>query len=107
MNLEYFAEYFADYSPLLTAIFGGFALGLFYFGSLWVTVRQLPTTQWPIQLIIGSLIGRLTIALLGFYLIIDGQWQRALLGLLGFILARFILTKSLKLPKKAKFSIQK
>ncbi len=74
---------------LLAAILGG-CLGIFYFGSLWVTVRQLPKTQWPIRLFIGSYLGRLAIAGLGFYLLIDGSWQRAIAGLLGFIFARTI-----------------
>jgi F1F0 ATPase subunit 2 len=74
----------------------GLILGLFYFGSLWLTVQQLPTTQWPVRLTLGSLYGRMAIVLLGFYLIIDGSWQRAIIGLLGLLVARTILTQKLK-----------
>lgn len=79
----------------LTAIPLGFLLGLFYFGGLWVTVRQLPSTQWPIRLFVGSYLGRLAIAGLGFYLLIDYYWPRALTGLLGFLLARTLLVRGL------------
>lgn len=75
---------------LLTAILGAL-LGAFYFGSLWVTVRQLPTTQWPARLFIGSYLGRLAIAGLGFYSLASGSWQRAIAGLVGFLVARTAL----------------
>lgn len=74
----------------------GLILGLFYFGSLWLTVKQLPTTQWPLRLTLGSLFGRMAIVLLGFYLLIDGSWERAIIGLLGLLFARIFLTQRLK-----------
>lgn len=78
---------------LVTALIFGFFIGLFYFTSLWVTVRQLPIIQRPIPLIIGSLIGRLTIAIFALYLVMDGHWERLLMALFGLILARTILIK--------------
>ena len=81
---------------ILLALTFGFAIGIFYFSSLWVTVRHLPTTQKPVLLIIGSLIGRLSIAILGFYLIMDGRWEKLLIALLGFVLARGILIRRWK-----------
>ncbi len=78
---------------LLIALPLGFTLGIFYFVNLWITVRQIPTTQWPFRLIVGSFVGRTSITILGFYLIMDGNWQRMLISLLGFVLARSILIK--------------
>lgn len=78
---------------LILSLLMGFLLGLFFFGSLWITVRQLPTTQQPVRLVLGSLLGRLAIALLGFYLIMDGQWQRVLAALIGFVIARRVLVQ--------------
>jgi F1F0 ATPase subunit 2 len=74
----------------------GFLLGYFYFGSLWLTVKQLPTTQWPFRLIIFSLFGRLVITLLGLYLIMNGNWQRILIALLGFLIARHFMINYLR-----------
>ncbi|MDJ0696902.1 MAG: ATP synthase subunit I [Mastigocoleus sp. MO_167.B18] len=71
----------------------GFFLGILYFSSLWWTVRQLPTTQQPILLILGSFIARLSIAILGFYLVMDGRWERLVIALLGFVLARSMLIR--------------
>ena len=78
------------------AFVAGAALGCFFFGSFWITVRQLPTTGWPIRLIIGSYFGRMAIAFLGFYLIMQGDWQRAVAGLLGFLIARFVIVRGLQ-----------
>lgn len=80
----------------LLAFLAGAALGSFFFGSLWLTIRQLPTTAWPVRLIIGSYFGRMAIALLGFYLITQGDWQRAIAGLLGFIAMRFLFVRRLQ-----------
>jgi len=77
----------------LLAFLAGAVLGTFFFGSLWFTVRQLPTTGWPVRLVVGSYFGRMAIALLGFYLIMQGDWTRAIAGLLGFIAARLILIR--------------
>lgn len=77
---------------ILSTFVPGIILGIFYFGSLWITVRQLPTTAYPVRLFIGSWLGRMIVTLLGFYLVMNGQWQRVLICLAGFIAARIVLT---------------
>lgn len=84
---------------LVLAFVAGGILGGFFFGSLWFTVRQLPTTGWPVRLMVGSYFGRMAIALLGFYLIMQGDWRRAIAGLVGFIAARFVLMRRLPLGR--------
>lgn len=71
----------------------GFAIGIFYFSSLWLTVRQLPRKQQPVFFILSSFISRLSVAILGFYLVMNGSWERLLIALLGFVLARSILIR--------------
>ena len=83
----------SNFLYLLVSLPLGFLLGILYFSSLWWTVRQLPTTQQPILLVVGSLLGRLSIAILGFYLVMNGSWERLLIALLGFVLARGILIR--------------
>ena len=78
---------------VLSSFLPGVVLGIFYFGSLWITVRQLPTTAYPVRLFIGSFVGRMVVTLIGFYLVMNGQWQRVLICLLGFVAARIILTR--------------
>lgn len=83
---------------ILSTFLIGIALGCFYFGNLWITVRKLPTTAYPARLFIVSWLWRIVITLLGFYLVMDGQWSRALTCLGGFVIARIILTNFWK-PK--------
>ncbi len=82
--------------PLFAALPFGFLLGYFYFGMLWLTVRKLPSTQWPIRLFVGSFLGRMAIALLGIYWVSNGQWTRMLVCLGGIVLARILLIHRLR-----------
>jgi F1F0 ATPase subunit 2 len=80
-----------DWLPLTLALAAGLALGLFFFGGLWLTVQRLPTTQWPVLLTLGSLLARTAVTLAGFYLVMAGRWERLLACLVGFTLMRFFL----------------
>jgi F1F0 ATPase subunit 2 len=62
----------------------GFALGLFYFTCLWFTVRQLPRTRHPVLLMLG-------LAIAALVWMVQGHWERLLIALLGFLLARGLL----------------
>ncbi len=81
--------------PLILALAAGIGLGVFYFGGLWLTVRRLPTAQRPALLSLLSFFARLGVVLSGFYLVMDGHWQRLLACLLGFLGARVILVRLL------------
>lgn len=80
-----------DAIPLLLAGIAGMGLGLIFFGGLWLTVRQLPTTRMPILLFLGSLLVRMAVTLVGFYLVMDGRWERLLACLAGFVMMRFVV----------------
>ncbi|ANV89002.1 ATP synthase subunit I [Picosynechococcus sp. PCC 7117] len=69
----------------------GFGLGLFYFTALWFTVKQLTRSQHPVLLIITSGVVRLILAMTALYFMIGGHWERVLIALAGFLLARTIL----------------
>lgn len=82
-------------SDVLTwAISGGegVVVGLGFFGGLWWTVRRLVTAAHPAAWLIGGLVVRMSAALCGFYLIAEGHWERLLACLLGFLLARRLVT---------------
>jgi F1F0 ATPase subunit 2 len=74
--------------PVL-ALAVGIVLGAIFFGGLWWTVRQGVLSPQPVVWFLGSLLLRMSLTLVGFYLVSGGQWQRLLLCLAGFILARF------------------
>jgi F1F0 ATPase subunit 2 len=71
----------------------GLTLGIFYFGGLWLTVRRLPEARQPALLALGSLAGRLGVALLVVYLVTGGEWAKIGVCLLGFFVMRTILVQ--------------
>ena len=77
----------------LLAWLAGLLLGGIFFGGLWWTVRKSVSSQRPALWLLPSLLLRMSITLAGFYFVSDGHWQRWLLCLLGFIMARLIVTR--------------
>lgn len=75
---------------MIIAFIVGLALGALFFGGLWLTVRKAVTTAKPAFLILGSFIIRIALVLIGFYFIGTDSWQRLLIALLGFLIARFL-----------------
>ena len=71
----------------------GILLGAFFFGGLWWTIRRGVSSRQPALWFFGSLLLRTCIVVFGFYFILGGNWQRLLAGLLGFIVARLIVTR--------------
>ncbi|OIQ76271.1 N-ATPase, AtpR subunit [mine drainage metagenome] len=66
----------------------GAVLGALFFGGLWLTVHRLLLTGRPALWVLGSFLLRSGVALIGFYLVAGGGWQRLLACLLGFVMAR-------------------
>lgn len=78
---------------LVPALVVGLALGIFYFGGLWLTVQRLPRARRPALLTLGSLVGRLGVTLWAVYLVTGGQWAKIGVCLLGFFVMRAILVQ--------------
>jgi F1F0 ATPase subunit 2 len=78
---------------LIPFVLGGL-IGWVYFTGLWETVRRLPDANSPYGLMIFSFAGRSLFALGGFFILTDGQWERATAALLGFFIMRVILVRS-------------
>lgn len=76
---------------LVLALVIGVLLGAMFFGGLWWTVRKGVSSTQPEIWFSGSLLLRMSIALAGFYFIARGHWERLLLCLLGFVVARMIV----------------
>jgi F1F0 ATPase subunit 2 len=71
----------------------GLLIGGVFFGGLWWTVRRALVSPHPAFWIFGSLLVRMGVALVGFYFVGDGHWERLLLCLVGFGVARFVVTR--------------
>ena len=82
-----------DALSLATALVTGVLLGVMFFGGLWWTVRKGFSSKQPALWFFGSLLLRISIALAGFYFVSGGHWERLLVCLLGFVLARLIVMR--------------
>ena len=83
---------------LILAGTAGLALGAFFFGGLWWTVRRGVSSQQPALWFLGSLLLRLSTTLAGFYFVSGGRWERLVACVVGFIVARVIVTRLVSPP---------
>jgi F1F0 ATPase subunit 2 len=81
-----------EFLSLALALAAGMLLGAIFFGGLWLTVRKGASSKQPALWFFGSLLLRMSIALAGFYFVSGGHWERLLLCLLGFVIARLAVT---------------
>lgn len=98
----------SNYSDFVLALLSGVLLGTFFFFGLWWTIKIIVSSKAPVFFIFSSLLLRMSITLGGFYLVSDfhseGNWQRLSLCIIGFILARFIITKIIPSHSKEEFA---
>jgi F1F0 ATPase subunit 2 len=78
---------------LVLALVAGVSLGALFFGGLWWTVRRSFSSQQPALWFLGSSLLRTILVLAGFYFIALGHWQRLVASLLGFAMARLMVTR--------------
>jgi F1F0 ATPase subunit 2 len=76
---------------LVLALVTGVLLGAMFFGGLWWTVQKGLSSERAALWFFGSQLLRTSIALAGFYFIARGHWERLLLCLLGFVMARLVV----------------
>ena len=77
---------------LVLATVTGVLLGVTFFGGLWWTVRKGVSSSRPALWFLGSGLLRMSIVLAGFYFVSGGQWKRLVACLVGFIIARVVVT---------------
>ncbi|MGC2417207.1 MAG: ATP synthase subunit I, partial [Candidatus Acidiferrales bacterium] len=82
-----------DTFRLMVALVTGLLLGAMFFGGLWWTVQKGVSSKRPVLWFVGSLLVRTSIAVAGFYVIARGHWQRLIVCLIGFVVARLIVTR--------------
>ena len=85
----------SDVLWLAAALVGGAAIGLFFYGGLWLTLRRLPHSRRPALLTFGSFVVRLAGAAAGFWLVMGDRWERAVLALVGAMIVRVLLVRKL------------
>lgn len=78
---------------LASAAMAGLLLGGFFFGGLWWTIQKGVASNWPAVWFAGSLLLRVSVILAGFYYLVGDRAERLLLGLVGFFIARLVVTR--------------
>jgi len=76
----------------------GFAVGIVYFLGLWLTLsRYTGKERFGSKLFVSFLI-RLALAISVFYFFMQDDWQRLILLLIGFLIARQMMIRRLREP---------
>ena len=88
---------------MVLASLAGIALGALYFGGLWLTLRRALFSKVPALWFLVSLLVRTIITLIGFYIVSNHQWERLLACLIGFVLARLIVTRFARADGKSSY----
>jgi F1F0 ATPase subunit 2 len=78
---------------IVMVLIAGMLLGALFFGGLWWTVHKGLSARQPALWFGTSLLLRSAIVLAGFYFVAGPHWQRVLVCLFGFIIARMIVTR--------------
>ncbi len=80
---------------LAVAFTVGMGLGAFFTLHLWSSVRRITGPSGITLSSIGGFIVRMTVVTAGFYLVMDGRWERLLAALLGFVVVREVMVRRL------------
>jgi F1F0 ATPase subunit 2 len=83
---------------LVLVLLAGGALGALFFGGLWWTVLRGAASDKPARWFFASMLLRVGLTLAGFYALAGGQPDRLGLCLLGFIIARMVVTRLTQPP---------
>jgi len=81
---------------ILLAFLAGTAIGGFFFGGLWWTVRRIATSERPACLTLASFVVRTALAVTAFYFVMGGHWERIASALLGVLLVRILMVRHLR-----------
>ena len=81
-----------NFLMLTIALTAGLLLGAVFFGGLWWTIRKGLSSKHPAAWFLGSLLLRMSVTLAGFYWVGRGHWERLIMCLVGFVMARLTVT---------------
>jgi len=80
-----------DFVTMVAVFFAGLVLGGGFFGGLLWTVNRGISSKRPAVLFLGSSLIRTATVLFSFWLLSAGRWERMLICLAGFFIARIVL----------------
>lgn len=82
-----------DVLGLFAPWLAGVGLGAFFFGGLWWTVRRGVASRHAAFWFAGSSLVRTGVTLAGMYWFTGGDWEKLLACIVGFIIARVLVTR--------------
>ncbi len=85
---------------LVLSWLAGAALGAFFFGGLWWTVRKSLVSRQPAVWVFCSFLLRMGVTMTGFYFVSGSDWQRLLACVIGFFVARHIVLRLTRSPEE-------
>lgn len=74
----------------------GIALGILYFGGLYLSIQKLNSVKHPSLLMVASFTIRMGLLIGTFFYISKGTYKDILFTLVGVILVRFVMTFTVK-----------
>ena len=80
----------------ISALIAGGLLGTIFFAGLWWTIRSALAAANPALWFAASLLLRMGLILVGFYVVAGEGWQALALCLLGFLIARIAVTRLIR-----------
>lgn len=85
---------------LVLSWLAGAALGAFFFGGLWWTVRKSLVSRQPAVWVFCSFLLRMGVTMTGFYFVSGSDWQRLLGCVIGFFVSRHIVLRLTRSPEE-------
>ncbi len=85
---------------ILLALLAGVVLGTIFYGGLWWTIQKGCASELPAVWFSASFLVRTACAVAGFYFVSHGDWRRLTSCLLGFLVARVLVTRFTRLPRE-------
>jgi len=86
---------------LVAMLVVGFAVGIVYFQGLWLTLSRYSGKKHFSSRLLVSFVLRLALAIAVFYYCMQDDWQRLILQLIGFLIARQVMIRRLREPAPA------
>lgn len=84
-----------DFLSVCVALVMGTALGLFYFGGLWWTLKGIHKRSRPFVFLGLSYLFRTGFCLVGFWVVLQRGILALIISLIAFALVRFFLTRKI------------
>jgi F1F0 ATPase subunit 2 len=78
---------------MLPSLVLGAVLGIIFFGGLWLTINKALHSKKVALLFVVSFILRIAIVLAGLYYVSQNSWQKMLVCLAGFLIARTVIIR--------------